>query len=595
MGDERANNSINIRLVLIAVVVLLFVATGMPVRAEGLDTDRVNAIVTSSEVSLAQEGPEGSAQIFTSEGDAGLYVREQMKLRKESVNFIFLFENPEDIVYSGMDDRDNKAKTYSSETWQEIYWKALSYTGKPSEGDFLHNSIGSMRMNSFVSMAGGSVRSSVKITKIEYIVEFTYYSDASQEKVFENKAAEVMKSLNLSNDTEYEKVVKIYDYITTHVTYDYTHLEDKSYLLKQSAYAALINKTSVCQGYATLFNYMANYAGLDSRIILGKSSDEQGKSDELHAWNAVKIGDYYYYVDATWDSGNNEDIYFLKGISDFVKHTEIYMDTPDGEVYPAKVIPIASSSYYSSITKTQLNGNNTKVTVGDVTLKDSRPSVKVEVVYDGKELLAGIDYKTEYGVYYTNIRKGTVKVIGIGLYQGTITVEYFVDGTEDDTVNDKADKTNSQTASSKKSIKVGTKFKVGKLTYKVTKAGSTKTVSLVAADVKNLGSVLKIPASVRKDGDVFIVKAIEKNVFKNNSKLTSVVIGKNVESIGANCFSGCKKLKKITFRGASLKKVGKNALKKTNASITVSVPKSVKSKYVKLLRIGGISKKARYK
>jgi hypothetical protein len=334
---------------------------------------------------------------------------------------------------------------------------------------------------------------------------------------------------------------------------------------------------------------MANYAGLESRIILGQSYDEQGKGGELHAWNAVKIGNLYYYVDATWDSGNYEDVYFLNGSKDITKHVGNYMETPEGEVDPEKVIPLSAYSYYKSITKTQLNDSNTMVTVGDVTMKNGYPSAKVEVVYNGKKLLAGIDYRVEYGTYYTNLRKGTIKVVGIGLYQSTISVDYTVS-------SDEAQADNSQNAKSKndtKSIKVGTKFTYGKLTYKVTKVGSTKTVTLVAAG-KNLKNV-KVPDSVRKDGDVFLVKAIGNNVFKNNSKLTSVVIGKNVESIGANCFSGCKKLKKITFRGTSLKKVGKNSLKKTKASITVSVPKSVKSKYVKLLKNGGISKKARYK
>ena len=209
-------------------------------------------------------------------------------------------------------------------------------------------------------------------------------------------------------------------------------------------------------------------------------------------------------------------------------------------------------------------------------------------------LIAGIDYKVDYGIYYTNIGKGTVDISGIGLYQGTVTVEYEVPGVSaKDTKNAKSTDDSKNISQSSKSIKVGTQFKVGSLTYKVTKAGGIKTVTLVAAG-KNLSKV-NIPATVRKGGDIFLVKAIGNGVFKNNSKLTSVVIGKNVESIGANCFSGCKKLKKVTFRGSSLKKVGSGALKKTHASIVVTIPKSVKAGYVKLLKRGGISKKARYK
>lgn len=593
MEKRRADDGIYgkfvYRKLVLLVVVMLFVFTdGFAVQAQNR--------------SLAQEGSEGSGPKFTSESDAGLYVREHLKERNEQIVFRYDGNAIEGISYSSASEINGLIQSEASRIWADICNDIYEQTGKPNEGDYLRNSISSIKMNATSSATLDSGK--IKISEIIYTISIKYYTNLNQEKVFEDKAISVVNGLNLSSDSEYEKVVKIYDYITNHVTYDYAHLEDDSYLIKQSAYAALIDGTSVCQGYATLFNYMANYAGLESRIVLGQSYDEQGKGGELHAWNAVKIGNLYYYVDATWDSGNYEDVYFLNGSKDLVKHIGNYMETPEGEVDPEKVIPLSAYSYYKSITKTQLNDKNTTVTVGDVTMKNGYPSAKVEVVYNGKKLLAGIDYRVEYGTYYTNLRKGTIKVVGIGLYQSTISVEYTVSSDEPKTDNAQNEKSKNDTtstktnnssnsSSSKKSIKVGTKFTDGKLTYKVTKVGSTKTVTLVAAG-KNLKNV-KVPDSVRKDGDVFLVKAIGNNVFKNNSKLTSVVIGKNVESIGANCFSGCKKLKKITFRGTSLKKVGKNSLKKTKASITVSVPKSVKSKYVKLLKNGGISKKARYK
>ena len=42
----------------------------------------------------------------------------------------------------------------------------------------------------------------------------------------------------------------------------------------------------------------------------------------------------------------------------------------------------------------------------------------------------------------------------------------------------------------------------------------------------------------------FKVTTIGKNAFKNNKKLTQVIIGKNVSKIGANAFNGAKKLEK---------------------------------------------------
>ena len=81
----------------------------------------------------------------------------------------------------------------------------------------------------------------------------------------------------------------------SNITYDYKNLNDPNYTLKFSAYAALINKTSVCQGYATLFYRLALEAGLDARVIAGVAGGGN------HAWNIVKIGKTYYHLDATFD------------------------------------------------------------------------------------------------------------------------------------------------------------------------------------------------------------------------------------------------------------------------------------------------------
>ena len=78
----------------------------------------------------------------------------------------------------------------------------------------------------------------------------------------------------------------------------------------------MINGTSVCQGYATLFYKMMLKLGIDCRIITGRSHNEN------HAWNIVKICDRYYYIDCTWDSnyleqGGPIDSFFLKSGATF--------------------------------------------------------------------------------------------------------------------------------------------------------------------------------------------------------------------------------------------------------------------------------------
>ena len=150
------------------------------------------------------------------------------------------------------------------------------------------------------------------------ILDFTvnYYTTREQEDELNRKIDEVIASLELDGKTNYEKVKAVHDWIATHVTYDDEHLTDNNYPLKQTAYAAMINGTSVCQGYATLFYKMMLKLGIDCRIITGRSHNEN------HAWNIVKICDKYYYIDCTWDSnyleqGGPIDTFFLKSGATF--------------------------------------------------------------------------------------------------------------------------------------------------------------------------------------------------------------------------------------------------------------------------------------
>mgnify|MGYP000470723411 CR=1 FL=1 len=88
-----------------------------------------------------------------------------------------------------------------------------------------------------------------------------------------------------------------------------------------------------------------------------------------------------------------------------------------------------------------------------------------------------------------------------------------------------------------------------------------------------------IPGTVKIDGVTFKVTEISKNAFKNNKKLTQVIIGKHVTKIGANAFNGAKKLKKITIKSTQLKKVGKKAFKGIDKKCKIKVPKKKLTSY----------------
>ena len=138
----------------------------------------------------------------------------------------------------------------------------------------------------------------------------------------------------------------------------------------------------------------------------------------------------------------------------------------------------------------------------------------------------------------------------------------------------------------------------GKLAFKVTKSDAKNGTVTVSKLLKKTVKTVTIPATVTIDGYTFKVTAVANNVFKNASRLKSVVIGANVKSIGKSSFYKCKKLATITFKGIKAPGVGTNAFKSGKSKVTVKVPKKMKksqlNKLKKALKKAGV-KKASYK
>jgi hypothetical protein len=231
-----------------------------------------------------------SSETYTTIDDAAKVVRNAMKNHQETVTIEYQAE-------------DSDYETLIT----DIFNKATEHTGIATEGDYL-----AYQYAGFSYRVGWSQEGTVYNYTFECAI--TYYTTLEQEKELDEELTKIMNNLNLDQLSDYEKIKAIYDYICSNVKYDYSHLNDKDYFLQFTAYAALINKTAVCQGYANLFYRMALEAGIDARIIPGTGNG--GK----HAWNIVKLNDKYYDVDATWDAGRNPYDYFLKCDDNFSDH-----------------------------------------------------------------------------------------------------------------------------------------------------------------------------------------------------------------------------------------------------------------------------------
>ena len=117
------------------------------------------------------------------------------------------------------------------------------------------------------------------------------------------------------------------------------------------------------------------------------------------------------------------------------------------------------------------------------------------------------------------------------------------------------------------------------------------------APVTIKAKTITIPATIKINGEIYKVTRIDKNAFKGNKKVTKIVVGSNIQSIGNYAFSGCKKLKTIIIRSKKLttKTVSKKAFKGIAKKVVVKVPKKKRTAYKKLLKKKGLSSKNRIK
>ncbi len=133
--------------------------------------------------------------------------------------------------------------------------------------------------------------------------------------------------------------------------------------------------------------------------------------------------------------------------------------------------------------------------------------------------------------------------------------------------------------------------------YKVTKSDKKNPTVEYKAPKKGAKNTVTVPDTVTIDGIKYNVTTIAANAFKNNKKITKIVIGKNIAGIGKNAFRGCKKLKRITIKTTKLtsKNVKKGAFKGIPKKTVIQVPKKSLKSYKKLFPKKGLNKKIKIK
>lgn len=255
---------------------------------------------------------------------AGAALRQYMKQRNEAVTIQLKCAASTDDAQKFMGD---------------IMTEATKHTGESTEGDYLRWQYGGYEGTISMMQSG-------ETTTFTFSYNISYYTTSEQETEMDTFARNFVGSDAIKKAaTPYDKVKAIYDWLCTNVVYDYTNLNSPEYMLKHTAYAAAINHTAVCQGYAVLFYRLALECGIDARVIAGKGKGANGWED--HAWNIVKLGGNYYLLDATWDA--TKELYqkpakydwFLKGSESFTSHNP----GTEQDTYDYTALGISSTNY----------------------------------------------------------------------------------------------------------------------------------------------------------------------------------------------------------------------------------------------------------
>lgn len=186
--------------------------------------------------------------------------------------------------------------------------------------------------------------------------------EASIPKEVRDLAGEITKDLS----SKREKAKAIYDWLTSNIVYDteewehitkganeYTHDHDPLSVLKRGS--------TVCIGYAWLFDAMCESVGVDSTWLIGDvrgyraTPDDEAISDFRHAWNAVQNDDgTWSLLDATWGAiqeGDNSEsaksrqsYYFDTPANQF-----IFDHLPEDESWQLLEVPLQSETAFARL------------------------------------------------------------------------------------------------------------------------------------------------------------------------------------------------------------------------------------------------------
>lgn len=135
-----------------------------------------------------------------------------------------------------------------------------------------------------------------------------YFFDAKTIKEYNRKIEKVVNGLagqlQLTEGTDYEKIIKVHDWLCRNVHYDFQGADMSNPARVISAHniiGVFAQRRAQCEGIAKAVKVLLNAVNVKCIVATGVTTKEGNAIP--HAWNIVNINGRPYHMDVTWDIG----------------------------------------------------------------------------------------------------------------------------------------------------------------------------------------------------------------------------------------------------------------------------------------------------
>ncbi len=219
------------------------------------------------------------------------------------------------ILYTFVNSGEKNVYFYCSKEYKSCVQDAKDIIYKDNEHDIVSSLYEFIHpFNDYKSLSANGDK---EINYVVYKAEKKY----SKKKIKEINAVvdQVYDELVDPNDTQYNNIKRIHDYLVNTIEYDKVksdYIDKKSDVDSEydatSAYGALVQHKAVCGGYTDAMYLFLEKMGIQSMRI----------TSATHIWNAVYLDGTWYHLDVTWD-----DARYTNGKT-FLSHNYFLIDTP---------------------------------------------------------------------------------------------------------------------------------------------------------------------------------------------------------------------------------------------------------------------------